>query len=175
AVEYLTEQGWSISAPRQFRDIGYMCHLTDPEGFHIELLQQGFEGNHGPAPTSGHPIGAQAILAHLTLRVTNLDAAQRAFGGEMNMRVMSVQPVPERSFCLYFYAWSDAPLPQPELEAVGNREWLWARPFTLLELQHLEAASSVSAPRPGHAGFAGFAYGDDELTHLSADQLSQIL
>ena len=175
AVEYLTDQGWPVSAPRQFRDIGYLCHLTDPEGLPIELLQQGFEGNHGPAPASGHPIAAQAILAHLTLRVADLDAAQKAFGGDMNMRLMSVQPVPERSFCLYFYSWSDAPLPEPDLEAVGNREWLWARPFTLLELQHLEAASGVNAPRPGQAGFAGFGYGGDELTYLSADRLSHIL
>ncbi len=175
AVEYLTSQGWPVSAPRQFRDIGYMCHLTDPEGLHIELLQQGFEGNHGAIPNAGHPIGAQAILAHLTLRVANLDAAKDAFGGAMGMRLMSVQPVPERDFSLYFYSWSDAPLPEPDLEAVGNREWLWARPFTLLELQHLEAASAVRAPRPDEAGFAGFAYGGDELTYLSADRLSHIL
>ncbi|MEM8686940.1 MAG: VOC family protein [Pseudomonadota bacterium] len=175
AVEFLNDQGWPVSAPRQFRDIGYMCHLSDPEGFPIELLQQGFEGNHGPAPPQGHPIGAQAILAHLTLRVANLRAAEDTFAGEMNMRLMSVQPVPERSFCLYFYSWSDAPLPEPDLDAVGNREWLWARPFTLLELQHLETEAAVSAPRPGRADFAGFAYGGEALTYLSADQLSEIL
>ena len=175
AVEYLTSQGWPVSAPRQFRDIGYLCHLTDPEGFQIELLQQGFEGNHGPAPGSGHPIGAQAILAHLTLRVANLSAAQKIFADDMSMRLMSVQPVAERSFCLYFYSWSDETLPEPDLEAVRNREWLWARPHTLLELQHLEAASGVRAPRAGQAGFAGFVYGDDELTYLSADRLGKIL
>lgn len=175
AVEYLNAQGWPVSAPRQFRDIGYMCHLTDPEGFQIELLQQGFEGNPGPAPASGHPIGAQATLAHLTLRVADLSAAQEAFARDMNMRLMSVQPVPERHFCLYFYSWNDEALPEPDLEAVGNREWLWARPYTLLELQHLQVSSGVQAPRPGQAGFAGLAYGDDELTYLSADQLGTFL
>lgn len=175
AVEYLTEQGWPVSAPRQFRDIGYLCHLQDPEGFQIELLQQGFEGNHGPAPSSGHPIGAQATLAHLTLRVADLEAAKSKFGGDMGMRLMSVQPVPERAFCLYFYSWNEEPLPDPDLQAVANREWLWARPYTLLELQHLEAADEVTAPRPGEAGFAGFAYGEDELTYLSADALGKIL
>ena len=175
AVKYLNDQGWPVSAPRQFGDIGYLCHLQDPEGFQVELLQQGFEGNHGPPPESGHPIGAQATLAHLTLRVANLEATKSWCEQELGMRLMSVQPVPERDFCLYFYSWNDEPLPDPDLEAVANREWLWARPYTLLELQHLEAADQVIAPRSGEAGFAGFAYGEDELTYLSADAIGKIL
>ena len=62
AVEYLASQGWPVSPPRQFRDIGYLCHLQDPEGFQVELLQQGFEGNHGD-PGSGHPIAGQRARA----------------------------------------------------------------------------------------------------------------
>ena len=91
------------------------------------------------------------------------------------MRLMSVQPVPERGFCLYFYSWNDEPLPDPDLEAVANREWLWARPYSLLELQHLEAANQVTAPQPSAAGFGGFAFGDEDLTYLSADRLGKIL
>lgn len=175
AVDYLNAQGWTVSTPHQFRDIGYMCHLRDPEGFQVELLQCGFEGNHGAPVSSGHPIGGQAILAHLTLRVANLEAAQRLFAGELGMRLMSVQPVAERDFCLYFYSWNSEPLPNPDLEAVANREWLWARPYTLLELQHLQAADHVKAPRAGEAGFAAFAYGTEDLTYLSSDRLGNIL
>lgn len=175
AVEYLSDQGWPVSAPRQFRDIGYLCHLNDPEGFQIELLQQGFEGNEGAPAATGHPIGGQAILAHLTLRVSNLEATRRLCEDELGMRLMSVQPVPERDFCLYFYSWNREPLPNCDLEAVANREWLWARPYTLLELQHLQSAEQVTAPRAGEAGFAGFAFGDDEFTYFSADRLSKIL
>ncbi|NNF78479.1 MAG: VOC family protein [Rhizobiales bacterium] len=173
AVKYLNAQGWPVSAPRQFRDIGYLCHLQDPEGFQVELLQQGFEGNHGFPAASGHPIGGQATLAHLTLRVADIEAIKGLCEGELGMRLMSVQPVPERGFCLYFYSWNDEPLPDPDLEAVANREWLWARPYTLLELQHLEAADRVTLPRNGEAGFAGFAFGDKDLTYLSADRLSK--
>ena len=73
---------------------------------------------------------------------------------------MSTQPVRDRGFPLYLYAWSDEPLPDPDLEAVENREWLWARPYTLLELQHLEGAADVALPRDSAAGFAGWAYED---------------
>ena len=40
AADYLRQSGVSISAPRQFADIGYMAHCTDPAGATIELLQQ---------------------------------------------------------------------------------------------------------------------------------------
>lgn len=175
AVEYLRGLGIEVSEPRQFRDIGYLCHLRDPEGFSIELLQQGFEGNHSD-PGEGHPIAGQAILAHLTLRVADIDAAKALFGGTMGMRLMSVQPVPERQFTLYFYAWSDEPLPLPDLEAVENREWLWARPYTLLELQHLEGASALARLDPKEAGFQGFSYGRDAENEqlLSASDLSEL-
>ncbi len=160
AVAYLRDQGWPVSDPRQFRDIGYMCHLTDPQGFAIELLQQGFEGNASPAG-DGHPIGGQATLAHLTFRITDLASARRFCETQLGMRLMSVQPVPERGFTLYFYAWSDEALPDPDLEAVANREWLWARPYTLLELQHWETGlESVRKTAPGEAGFTAFGYGN---------------
>ncbi len=164
AVAYLRERNWPVSTPHQFRDIGYLCHLQDPQGFNVELLQQGFQGAHRPAP-AGHPIGAQATLAHITLRVTDLAAARSYCEDDLGMRLMSVQPVIEYGFCLYFYGWSDEPLPHADLEAVENREWLWARPYTLLELQHLETAERGVRKQDGSvAGFSGIAVGpaDDE-------------
>ena len=174
AVAYLRERGWPVTDTRQFRDVGYMAHLNDPAGFAIELLQQGFEGNAAPA-SDGHPIGGQAILAHLTLRITDLAAARRFCEAQLGMRLMSVQPVPERGFTLYFYAWSDEPLPNPGLEAVENREWLWARPYTLLELQHWhETDGPMARPQSGQAGFAGFAYGRCDGTDLTSMPLSTL-
>lgn len=177
AVAYLHERGWPVSEPRQFRDIGYMAHLNDPAGFAIELLQQGFEGSASPAG-GGHPIGGQAILAHLTLRITDLAAAQRLCEAQLGMRLMSVQPVPERGFALYFYAWSDEPLPDPDLAAVENREWLWARPYTLLELQHWhETAGPMTRPQPTQAGLAGFGYVDkcsETVTFLTLQDLDDL-
>jgi catechol 2,3-dioxygenase-like lactoylglutathione lyase family enzyme/predicted enzyme related to lactoylglutathione lyase len=178
AVSYLRDRGSEVSDPRQFLDIGYLCHLRDPNGFPIELLQQGFEGNEEPLPTpDGHPIASQATLAHVTLRITDLAAAKQVCEERLGMRLMSVQPVelPNLKFSLYFYAWSGETLPNANLEAVGNREWLWARPYSLLELQHLEnAAGSVRTRKPHEAGFDGLGFMDDagRLTYVSAEELS---
>ncbi|MCY6381067.1 VOC family protein [Hoeflea prorocentri] len=166
AVAYLATRGCAVTAPRQFKDIGYMSHLHDPQGFAIELLQQGFEGRAG-APGDGHPIGGQATLAHITLRVNDINAARDYCENRLQMRLMSVQPVEDYGFCLYFFAWSDEALPEPDLKAVANREWLWARPYALLELQHVFSGHATE-PEPGSsaAGFTGFGWiGGDMQAH----------
>ena len=46
ARELILEKGHpAVSEPVQFLNIGYLCHLNDPEGFSIELLQHTFEEN----------------------------------------------------------------------------------------------------------------------------------
>ncbi|WP_085905697.1 VOC family protein [Kiloniella majae] len=165
AVSYLREKGFVLNDPCQFRDIGYMTKMTDPKGFHIELLQQGFEGNAEALDrdtlASGHVIADQAILAHITLRVTDLGAARDYFEGKLGMRLMSIQPVSDRGFCLYFYSWNNEALPVPDLESVDNREWLWRRPYSLIELQHWEdPAVLISQVSMDQTGFDGFSFGD---------------
>ncbi len=158
AFGFLEAQGYPAQDLKQFRDIGYMAKLRDPQGFIVELLQQGFKGNDQPVG-DGHVIGRQATFAHITLRVTDIEAAKAYCEGELGMRLMSVQPVTDIGFCLYFYGWSDEALPVDDLAAVENREWLWARPYTLLELQHLEALDA-QIRMPDEAGFGGFAWDD---------------
>ena len=160
AAAFLRRRGWPVSEPRQFRDIGYLCHLSDPQGFTIELLQQGFEGRHG-AVGDGHPVGAQATLAHITLRINDIDAA-RVDCACLGLHLVSIQPVDPLGFCLYFFAGIRETRPVADLQAVENREWLWARPYALLELQHV-FAGGVQPHDTDHAavGFAGFALRDE--------------
>lgn len=146
AVAYLRAEGTEVSKPRQFRDIGYLAHLRDPDGHSIELLQQGGKGDHTD-PGNGHPVGGQAILAHLTVRVRDLAAARR-WTTARGMRLLSVQDVEPSGFCLYFFAWSTEPLPDADPHAVANRAWLWARPYTLLEVQHLTGQGATPTPSP---------------------------
>ena len=55
AVAYLRWQGLDVTDPVQFGDIDHMTKIGDPAGFNIELLQQGFEGNHNPAALKAIP------------------------------------------------------------------------------------------------------------------------
>ncbi len=173
AVQFLLTEGCSVSEPRQFQEIGYLCHLQDPAGNSIELLQQGFEGREGDVP-EGHPIGSQATLAHITLRLRDIEACRPYLEGELGLRLMSVQPVSDYGFTLYFFTWSEEPLPNPDLKAIENREWLWARPYPLLELQHLHREGEIRMPEGKAAGFAALSFsdGDGRTEIIDIDRLS---
>jgi len=145
AADYLQERDVPVSAPRQFLDIGYMCHLSDPEGFTIELLQHDFEGNRPEnAADPANPF-AQARIGQITLRTGDI-TAEDAFCRAQGMRLLSMQDVGDYGFDLHFYAFTDDALPNPDPWAVENREWLWKRPCTTLEFQHVAGAQFVPTP-----------------------------
>ena len=53
------------------------------------------------------------------------------------MKMLSIQDVSTYGFCLYFLAFTSETPPVPsDLASVRNREWLWQRSFTSLEIQH---------------------------------------
>lgn len=137
ARQRLIGAGVDVSVPRQFRDIGYLCHLTDPDGYVIELLQQTFEANYRPfVPQPAYPLGCPATLAHITLRVKDAEQSLRFYQDRLGMRLLSRQVVEPYRFTLYFLAYTAESPPHEDLDAVENREWLWRRPYTVLELQH---------------------------------------
>ena len=74
----LVRQDVEVTSPRQFRDIGYMCHLTDPFGFSLELLQHDFQSNFSSerVQASLEPnlaLGQQADIGQITLRVSDIN------------------------------------------------------------------------------------------------------
>ena len=156
AYEQLCRGGIKVSEPGQFQDIGFMCHLTDPAGFSIELLQHTFQDEaltqRGDAAL---PLGGGASLGQITLRVTDINAALSFYRETLGMTLLSIQPVASRGFTLYFLAFTPESPPLAELEAVANRPWLWQRPYTVLELQHLHERPVIDYAAPADAGFQG--------------------
>lgn len=73
------------------------------------------------------------------------------------MKLLSIQPVTQYGFTLYFLAYTSESPPDDDLEAVQNREWLWQRPYTMLELQHFVQSETerFDLPADGEAGYAG--------------------
>ena len=140
AYQQLAAAGLPVSAPHQFGDIAYMCHLNDPEGFVIELLQHDFIQNR--PENIGHPdkpLGGGALIGLITLRCPEIEP-ELAKCLAQGMTLLSIQPVLERGFVLYFLAFTSDTPPNGDLEAIENREWLWKRPYTSLELQHCPGA-----------------------------------
>jgi len=168
ARESLMAAGIEVSQPRQFRDIGYLCHLEDPDGFQIELLQHRFQQNHRPGQRDrALPLGSPAGFGQITIRVKEPTASIRFYEDNLGMTLLSKQPVEPYGFTLYFLASCEERPPHPDLEAVENREWLWQRPYPTLELQHIWGNDAPDGPYRTHdaqpLGFAGLCFTCEDL------------
>jgi len=169
AHKQLRDTGINVSAPNQFGDIGYMCHLSDPDGFVIELLQHRFQGNQGKVEGDpAKPLGGGARIGQITLRTSNLDQALAFYRDRLGMHLLSIQPVQDFGFSLYFLAFTDEHSPTAELTAVGNREWLWQRPYTTLELQSFDGQEGpFSLPGSCDPGFFGISISGSDHADVS--------
>lgn len=151
----LVERGMVVTAPRQFREIAYLSHLADPEGHVIELIQHTFDGK--PRTSAGddtQPLGGGARLGLVTLRTNDMEAEKARVVGGLGMRYLSRQAISDLGFDLYFFAFTDDEPPVADINAVANREWLWQRPYTVLEFQHRTGGGVAGAAEPSQPGAA---------------------
>lgn len=134
----LIANGVAVDTPRQVGDIAYLCHFSDPDGYCIELIQHDFLQNHRPvAEDFNYALGSRPTFSLITYRVKDADVSLHFYTELLGMRLLSVQKVEARGFTLYFLACTDERPPHSDVEHVGNREWLWQRPYSMVELQHV--------------------------------------
>lgn len=140
ARSHLMSHGVHVTQPRQFRDIGYLCHLNDPFGYSVELLQRDFQHNFCTERIKSflNPTFAlrqQTHVGQITLRVSDIEKSLRFYESSLGMKLLSRQNIPDM-FDLYFLACTDEKPPSDNVNDVEIREWLWKRPYTTLELQY---------------------------------------
>ena len=138
ARDRLLAHGIDVDTPRQVPDIAYLCHFSDPDGYCIELIQHDFAHHH----TAGKicpdfPLGTEPTFSLITLRARDIDRSRDFYESLFGMRLLSRQTVDSRQFTLYFFAATNESPPEPDVDHIDNREWLWRRPYTILELQHI--------------------------------------
>ncbi len=148
-VAALRAAGVEVGSPGQLEGVGYLCHARGPGGLTVELLQQTFRGR--PARP-----GAEAVLAHITLRVADL-AASLAFYTGLGLHELARVAVPARDLLLVFLAFRAEQLPPGTVRA--QREWLWQRPYPCLELVHRPGLRPAGL-LDGEAGLAGLCVTD---------------
>lgn len=154
AYEQLRRAGVPCTTPAQFRDVGFLAKAVDPEGFTIELIDHWFEGERPGAAHDESRLGGGAHLSLVTLRTPDIAAVEPTILA-WGMRPLSVQPVTEYGFTLYFYAFSDEDPPNADLKAIENRVWVYQRPYSVLEIQHVHALDAVNPPSRNGGGYGG--------------------
>lgn len=166
----LVKKGISVSKPAQFMDIGFLCHLNDPEGYSIELLQHTFEDNFVEPPVQeGKILGQEKWIGQITLRCSQIDQTLNFYQNILGMKMLSIQKVGAYGFTLYFLAFTDEDPPEQDLNSVKIREWLWQRPYTTLELQHV-AGSNFEGMKENDLGVDSI-----EMTIANHDEVLQKL
>lgn len=153
AHEQLRERGVEGGPPRQVGEIAYLSHYKDPEGFLFELVEHQFEGQR---VSNGDPgsLGGGAHLNLLTLRTSDIDPILETCEG-WGMKLLSIAPIESGSFTLYFLAWTQEHPPNEDPRAVENRTWVYRRPYTVLEVQHVHHAANIRPPQPEASGYVG--------------------
>ena len=138
AREQLLDAGLAVSEAQQFHDVGYLCHLNDPDGYSIELLQHRFAHNHQPsAPLLNVALRGVPTFGQISLRVKDPENSLDFYVRGLGMRLLSRQIIEPHRFTLYFLGCTEEQPPYADVDDVRNREWLWQRPYTVLELQHV--------------------------------------
>ena len=154
AYQQLVTRGAQVSEPHQFRDVGYLAHVTDPEGFTVELIEHWFQGDRPSEALDDTLLGGGPHISLLTLRTADIVSVERDLL-EAGMTPPGVQPVEPYGFTLYFYRFTDETPPQPDLTAIEDRTWLYRRPYTVLEIQHVYGLVAETHPLERAGGFAG--------------------
>jgi lactoylglutathione lyase len=153
----LMQQGIRVSEPVQVPDVAYLCHLEDPDGYCIELIQHRMQENHAPhAPDDNYALASPTTLSLVTCRIKDPRPSLDFYQQKLGMRLISRQQVAHRGFTLYFLSCDQEAPPSTDVDNIEMREWLWQRPYALLELQHIwgtELQTDFSYPTGADTGF----------------------
>jgi catechol 2,3-dioxygenase-like lactoylglutathione lyase family enzyme len=85
-------------------------------------------------------LGQTCLIGQITLRCSNIEKSLEFYQEILGMKLLSIQQVEAYGFTLYFLAFTDETPPNEDLNSIEIREWLWQRPYTTIELQHIPGA-----------------------------------
>ena len=138
ARQSLLRRGVRVSEAVQVPDVAYLCHFDDPDGYCIELIQHRMRTNHqAEAPDDRYALATPTCFSLITVRVRDPEQSIEFYRRELGLRLVSRQQLAERGFTLYFLSADRETPPSDDIDDIDMREWLWQRPYALLELQHI--------------------------------------
>lgn len=133
----LGQQNYIINEPYQFGDIGYLAHTTDVENHQIEFIQKTFKQNTPASILTNSFKEASTVLGLLTIR-TKDPVKSIAFYEEILGMKLFVRMYVNRGkgFTLYFLGDKTLTPPNPDIDAIENREWMYQQRHLFIEIQY---------------------------------------
>ncbi|WP_072681202.1 VOC family protein [Arcobacter sp. LA11] len=138
ARQKLIEKGIEVTEAFQVPNVANLCHFFDPDGYGLEFIQHEFEQNHKKQKEdSNYVLGNRAIFSLITYRIKDIEKSLNFYEKDLNMKLLSKMNLEKRGFDLYFLGFTKEKLPNEDVEDIENRQWLWKRDFTMIELQYV--------------------------------------
>lgn len=127
-----------ISEPIQFGDIGYLAHTTDPENHQIEFIQKTFKQNTVTTiANNNYPLLENPKLGLLTIRTKDPIKSVKLFENILDLKLFVRMYVNRgNGFTLYFLGGKNLNVPNPNIDAIENREWMYQQSHLFIEIQH---------------------------------------
>ena len=139
AYRFLMGRGVPTNEPHQFGDIGYLMHTQDHENYQLEFIQKTFQHNSPGGPGAGESpdrIG-RPLLGLITIRTRDPMKSIHFYESCLGMKMLVRMYVNRGDgFTLYFLGTKDLRPPNPDWDAIENREWLYQQQETFIELQY---------------------------------------
>lgn len=131
AYQNIVDHNCKIGEPFQFGEIGYLSHTVDTENHKIEYIQKTFKQNKEIATKE------RTALGLLTIRTKDPIKIIKLYEEVLDMKLfvrMYVQR--EKGFTLYFLGDKNLQAPNPDIDAIENREWMYQQSHLFIEIQH---------------------------------------
>ncbi len=134
----LQKQKHVVGKPYQFEDIGYLAHTTDLENHQIEFIQSTFEKNTPKTkPDTSYPLLENPKLGLITIRTKDPIKSIGFFEDILDLKLLVRMYVKRgNGFTLYFLGDRNLNVPNKDIDAVENREWMYQQSHWFIEIQH---------------------------------------
>lgn len=130
----LKEKEVTIGKPFQFGDIGYLSHTVDLENHQIEFIQKTFKQN---TPNSNNSLLEKPELGLITIRTKDPIKSIKFFEVILDLKLFVRMYVDRgKGFTLYFLGNKNLQVPNPDIDAIENREWMYQQNHLFIEIQH---------------------------------------
>ncbi|MCK8521532.1 hypothetical protein M0D21_08130 [Aquimarina sp. D1M17] len=131
AYRNVQKHNFPIGEPYQFDDIGYLSHTEDTEHHKVEYIQKTFRQN-TPVQTE-----EPTALGLLTIRTKDPVKTIKLYEDILGMKLFVRMYVNRgKGFTLYFLGDQDLEAPNPDIDAIENREWMYQQSHLFIEIQH---------------------------------------
>lgn len=133
----LRQQQYSVGEPYQFGDIGYLAHTKDTENHQIEFIQKTFKQNSPIKISSNSFKESETALGLLTIRTKDPLKSIRFYEEILDLKLFVRMYVDRgNGFTLYFLGAQNLTAPNPDIDAIENREWMYQQRHLFIEIQY---------------------------------------